>query len=243
MQQKIFLWLLLLACSQLPACKPAAKTSTQKKSILVYSATKGYRHESIADGITALKKLAEANNWIITSTEDSAFFTMQQLQQFSGIVFLNTTGDVLAEPGQLALIDYIHHGGGIAGVHAATDCEYNWPWYNQLMGAYFESHPAQQQANLKVVAPHPAVKHLPAVWSRKDEWYNFKMVSPAIKVILMLDESSYTGGKMGGVHPAAWYQDFEGGKVFYTALGHTAASYTEPFFLEHLASGINSVLR
>jgi uncharacterized protein len=243
MQQKICIWLLVLVCSQLPACKPAAKINTQKKSILVYSATKGYRHESIADGIAALKQMAGANNWTITATEDSAFFTVQQLQQFAGIVFLSTTGDVLGEPGQLALIDYIHHGGGIAGVHAATDCEYNWPWYNQMMGAYFESHPAQQQANLKVVEQHPATKHLPSVWNRKDEWYNFKMVSPAIKVILMLDESSYTGGKMGAFHPAAWYQNFEGGKVFYTTLGHTKESYAEPFFLEHLASGINSVLR
>ena len=231
-----------MACSIIFACKPSAK-SQQGKSILVFSATKGFRHESIEDGIAAIRKIAVAKNWTIVATEDSAYFTPENLQKFSGIVFLNTTGDVLGEPGQQALVDYVHKGGGVAGIHAATDCEYNWPWYNKLMGAYFESHPAQQTATLKVVGKHPSTVMLPANWSRKDEWYNFKSVSPDITVLLMLDETTYKDGKMGANHPSAWYQNFEGGKVFYTALGHTRESYTEPLFLDHITAGIISVLK
>ncbi|ULQ54540.1 ThuA domain-containing protein [Flavihumibacter fluvii] len=242
MQQKINVLGTVIICCLLFACKPAAKVS-QSKSLLVFSATKGYRHESIEDGIAAIRKIAVAKNWTVVATEDSAYFTTDNLKNFSGIVFLNTTGDVLGEPGQQALVDYVHNGGGIAGIHAATDCEYNWPWYNKLMGAYFESHPAQQTATLKVVGKHPATAMLPANWSRKDEWYNFRSVSPDITVLLMLDETTYKDGKMGANHPSAWYHSFEGGKVFYTALGHTRESYTEPLFLEHITAGITSVLK
>lgn len=242
MLQKISLLIALAFFCVLFAFKPATNTKAAK-SILLYSATKGYRHESIPDGIAAIKKIGLAKNWTITATEDSSFFTPENLQKFSGIIFLNTTGDVLDEKGQAALEGYIHNGGGLAGIHAATDCEYNWPWYNKLIGAYFESHPEQQTASLKVMAKHPATAMLPKTWTRKDEWYNFKNVSPDIKVLLMLDETSYKNGKMGAFHPSAWYHDFEGGKVFYTALGHTTESYTEPLFLDHITAGINSILK
>jgi type 1 glutamine amidotransferase len=242
MAKKIMLFSTIIICTVLLACSSTAKVK-KSKSILVFSATKGYRHESIPNGIDAIKKIGLAKNWTITATEDSAFFTSANLKQFSAIVFLNTTGDVLGEPGQEALVEFVHNGGGIAGIHAAADCEYNWPWYNKMMGAYFESHPEQQVATLKVMEKHPATANLPASWTRKDEWYNFKSVSPDIKVLLMLDETSYKGGKMGAFHPSSWYQSFEGGKIFYTALGHTVESYTEPLFLDHITAGITSVLK
>lgn len=242
--KKYFLFLLcILAAGIFAGCKTAANKQ-HSKAILVYSATRGFRHESIADGIAALKKIAAEKKWEIVTTEDSSYFTNENLKKFNALVFLHTTGDVLNEEEQNALMQYIHNGGGLAGIHAAADCEYNWPWYNLLIGAYFESHPAQQVATLKVVDKnHPATAMLPDNWVRKDEWYNFKSVSPDIKVLLNLEETSYQGGKMGSFHPSAWYHSFEGGKVFYTALGHTRESYTEPLFLAHITAGIESVMK
>ena len=125
------------------------------------------------------------------------------------------------------------------GIHAATDCEYEWPWYDKMIGANFLSHPQQQEAKIIVVDnTQPSTKHLPATWIRKDEWYNFKNMNPDVKVLLKIDETSYTGGKNGDNHPMAWYQSYEGGRVFYTELGHTEESYSDPLYLQHVLGGI-----
>ena len=63
-----------------------------------------------------------------------------------------------------------------------------------------------------------------------------------MNILINLDEKSYTGGKMGDSHPIAWYHEFEGGKVFYTGLGHTDESYKNAEFLKHLNGGINYAL-
>lgn len=234
---------LALASSLLFSQTGCAQEKGNKK-ILVYSATRGFRHSSIEKGIEAIKKIAQTNHWDVTATEDSSYFSEGKISGYSGIILLSTTGNVFDTRGEKALQDYVHAGGGIAGIHAATDCEYDWPWYNQMMGAYFESHPEQQVATLhKTAIKHPATAMLPQDWSRKDEWYNFKNFNDKVKVILVLDEGTYKGGKMNGYHPAAWYQDFEGGKVFYTTLGHTDESYSEPLFLQHLEAGIKSVVK
>lgn len=101
------------------------------------------------------------------------------------------------------------------GVHAATDCGYTWPWYVQMVGASFESHPAQQVAKLVVVdTTHISTKHLPIIWERKDEWYNFKNINTASSALITIDETSYKGGKNGIKHPMAWFHNFDGGRVF-----------------------------
>lgn len=161
------------------------------------------------------------------------------LKQYAAVVFLNTTGDVLNPQQEKAFEAYIKSGGGFVGVHAATDTEFDWPWYGKLVGAYFVKHPAQQFADLKVInAKTIATAHLPETWNRKDEWYNFKDISPDINILLNIDENSYKGGSNGANHPMAWYHDFEGGRAFYTGLGHTAESYTDPLFLQHLWAGM-----
>ncbi|RYE05028.1 MAG: ThuA domain-containing protein, partial [Sphingobacteriales bacterium] len=150
-----------------------------------------------------------------------------------------TTGDVLNDEQQQAFEGYIHAGGGYVGVHAAADTEYDWPWYGKLAGAWFKSHPAQQVAKLSVIdKTNIATKHLPAVWERKDEWYNYKQIADDLHVLITIDETSYKGGENSPTHPMAWYHNFDGGRAFYTALGHTDESYTEPLFLQHLLGGI-----
>ncbi len=209
------------------------------KKVLLYSKTNGFRHESISAGIQAIKKLGLENNFGVDATEDSLDINTKNLKKYQAVIFLSTTGNVLGEKQKQALQNFMKKGGGFVGIHAATDCEYSWPWYIKMIGANFESHPKQQIAKLVVTdAKHLSTLHLPQIWERKDEWYNFKNLNPEVNVLIKIDESSYTGGKNKDNHPMAWYHTFEGGKVFYTALGHTIESYSEPLFLQHVLGGI-----
>lgn len=213
---------------------------TKDPLILVFTKTSGFVHDAIAEGVHAIQLLGDKNGFKVDTTSNAALFSNSNLKQYQAIVFLNTTGDVLNEKEEQAFEKYIKNGGGFVGIHAATDTEYDWPWYGKMVGAYFESHPDQQEANLKVVdKTHPATSHLPNNWLRKDEWYNFKNLNGSIKVLIQLDEQSYQGGKNGSKHPIAWYHYYEGGRVFYTGLGHTKQSYKEANFLQHILGGIH----
>ena len=216
----------------------------KEPAVLIFSKTNGYRHESIGAGIAAIKKLGETNHFAVDATEDSLAFTDDNLAKYNAVIFLNPTGNVLGEAEQKAMEKFIQKGGGFVGIHAATDCEYDWPWYVKMVGASFLSHPEQQVAKLVVKDnSHISTKHLPAIWERKDEWYNFKNMNPDVNVLLTIDESSYKGGKNGTVHPMAWYHAYDGGLAFYTELGHTNESFSEPAFLQHLLGGIKYVLK
>lgn len=208
--------------------------------VLVFSRTTGFRHTSIPNGIEAVRALGLARGFEVESTEDPATFAPGTLARFDVLMFLNTTGDVLDAAQQSAFESFIRAGGGFVGIHSAADTEYAWPWYGALMGAYFKSHPAIQEATLLVVDPsHPSTAALPSTIVRTDEWYDFQSLpAPSITVLLTIDETSYTGGTMGAPHPIAWYHAFEGGRAWYTAMGHTAGTYSESIFLEHLAGGI-----
>jgi uncharacterized protein len=226
----------LFSCS---STKPAGNNSTKAATVLVFYKTKGFYHQSIPSGIAALQKLGTENKIRIDTTNNSDAFTDENLKKYEAVVFLSTTGDVLNNEQQAAFERYIKKGGGFMGIHSATDTEYHWPWYNKLVGAYFLSHPKVQQATINVINHnHPATKTLPDKWERKDEWYNFKNISTDIKVLATLDESSYEGGKNGSYHPIAWYHEFDGGRAFYTALGHTNESFSEPLFLQHILGGL-----
>lgn len=216
------------------------ETAPAGSRVLVFSRTAAFRHGSIPTGIAAIKALGTRHGFEVEATEDASVFEPAQLARFNAVIFLSTTGDVLDEAQQTALQGYIHGGGGYVGIHAATDTEHDWPWYGQLSGAYFSRHPRVQAASVVVKdANHPSTKCLPAVWSRTDEWYDFKeQPASSIHILATLDETSYEGGGMGASHPIAWYHEFEGGRAWYTGLGHTNESYAEPAFLDHLAGGI-----
>lgn len=221
----------------------ATTTSSAQKKVLIFSKTQGFRHSSIEKGAQVLKRLLDNEKISSDHSEDAALFTDQVLKKYDAIIFLSTTGNILDETQQDAFVRYIQSGKGFVGIHAATDTEFEWPWYNGLVGAYFSSHPAVQKAKLDVIdRKHAATKHLDPIWWHKDEWYNFKDVKEGLHVLMNLDEKSYSGGKMGDHHPISWSQDYDGGKVFYTGLGHTEESYDEPEFQKHLIGGILSVL-
>ncbi|MDG4796286.1 ThuA domain-containing protein [Micromonospora sp. WMMD1082] len=229
--------LAVLACTT-PATSVSAADAAY--DVLVFSKTAGFRHDSIAVGTQTIRDLGAANNFTVTATEDAAAFTTGNLAQYEAVVFLNTTGDVLNASQQSAFESYIGSGGGFVGVHAAADTEYDWPFYGNLVGAYFRSHPAIQQATVRVEnRAHAATAHLPQSWTRTDEWYDYQSnARPGARVLATLDESTYSGGVMGADHPIAWCKTYSGGRSFYTGGGHTQASYAEPAFRAHLLGGI-----
>jgi glucose/arabinose dehydrogenase/cytochrome c551/c552/type 1 glutamine amidotransferase len=214
-------------------------TQAQKK-VLVFSKTAGYRHSSIEVGRLAIMKLGKENGFDVDTTENASMFSDKELKKYSAVIFFNATGDVLDHYQQAAFERYIQAGGGYMGIHAATDCEYTWPWYGKLSGAYFKSHPNQQKATLIVHdRTHISTAHLPEKWERFDEWYNFtKAPGNEVKVLISIDEKSYQGGENGASHPMAWYHEYDGGRAFYTEFGHTDESYVEPFYLKHILGGI-----
>jgi cytochrome c len=241
----------LLPCVALSFLLPNCTTNDIPPRILIFSKTEGYRHECIPVATDALRKMCVAKGIAVDTTEDAEDFNAKNLKRYNAVVFLCTTGDVLNPAQETDFERYIQAGGGYVGIHSATDTEYGWSWYGGLAGGYFSSHPKQQEASLNVDKhDHPATKHLPGdTWKRFDEWYNFKNLNPNVTVLLSLDESSYEGGtncpdssktdKPGArCHPASWCHEYDGGRAFYTALGHTKESYSESNFMEHVLGGI-----
>jgi len=210
-----------------------------KPRILVFSKTAGFRHESIAAGKAAIIKLGKEQGFIVDTTENEIYFNEDSLKNYKAVVFMSTTGNILNAPQQIAFERYIQAGGGFAGVHAAADTEYDWAWYGKLVGGYFLSHPKTQEAVVNVTdRTNAASSHLPEKWKRIDEWYNYKNLNPDVKVLASMDESSYEGGKNGTNHPIAWYHQFDGGRAFYTGMGHTPESFADPLYMKHLLGGI-----
>ncbi len=215
-------------------------------SLLVFSRTAAYRHDSIPAGIQALTALAKSRGWQLDATEDASRFSDAGLAGYSAVIFLSTTGDVLDDAQQGAFERFIRAGKGFIGIHSATDTEYDWAWYGGLVGAYFREHPAVQAASVVVEdKTNPATAGLPNPWKRTDEWYAFKdNPRPNVHVLLSLDENSYSPGaaNMNGDHPIAWCHEYDGGRAFYTALGHTSESYSDPLFMGQLAGAVAWVL-
>ncbi len=211
-----------------------------KPLVLVFSKTAQFRHASIPAGIAAIQKLGAENGFDVEATENADVFNEDSLKKYAAVIFLSTTGDVLDYKQEAAFERYIQAGGGYVGVHAATDTEYDWGWYGRLVGGYFNGHPEQQEAKFIIKDKNFAATKFftDTVWQRKDELYNFKKLSPDIHVLITIDESSYKGGTNGAFHPMSWYHDYDGGRSFYTELGHTDESYVEPNYLKHLLGGI-----
>jgi cytochrome c len=237
---------LTLACARAGATPATAAASTaQPPRVLVFAKTAAFRHGSIPSGKVALLKLGAENGFAVDTTEDAARFTAEGLAPYRAVVFLNTTGDVLTDAQQAAFERWVRAGGGWVGIHAATDTEYGWPWYNRLAGAYFQSHPGNpnvRRGTFTVVdKAHPATEGMPERFERMDEFYHFKQMQPGLRVLVRIDETSYPGGS--GEHPMSWAQEFEGGRAFYTAMGHTNETFSEPLFLRHLLGGLRWAMR
>ncbi|WP_439483185.1 ThuA domain-containing protein [Cyclobacterium plantarum] len=224
----------------------ACSTRSGDPKVLVFSKTSGYYHESIPDGIQAILKLGEENGFQVDTTTNAALFTEEILEQYSAVIFLSTTGDVLNHYQEADFERYIQAGGAYVGIHAAADTEYDWAWYGKMAGGYFSDHPGindphpnVQEGLIDVVdKSHSSTAFLPDQWTRTDEWYSYKDFNESVQVLMTLDEDSYQGGEDMGEHPIAWYHEYDGGRAFYTGGGHTSASFEEELYLQHLLEGI-----
>lgn len=215
--------------------------------VLLFTQTQGFRHPSISDAVEFFTTLPAEEKINVTHTEESEVFTDDGLAAFDVVIFANTTGDVLNDAQQSALQRFVSAGGGYAGVHSAADTEHSWPWYGQLVGAYFISHPLLP-VEVEVTTEdgtHPATTHLPSTFQFVDEIYNFDR-NPRYDnaILLTVDEAGFIypnipdTPSMGDDHPIAWYKEFEGGRSFYTNLGHRPETWQDPLFQQHLLAGV-----
>lgn len=260
------------ACAISP---PAQAQTNETPQVLVFWKATGYRHPSIEPGIEMLRAIAERENYEIVSTEDPDIFSTRNLARFDAIVFLCSTTDAqhaesewLVGARRTALQDFVHRGGGIVAIHAAADSHHHWPWYGQMIGGYFDRHPASpnvRPGTLRVVDhDHPSTRNLPDVIERSDEWYLFRDFNPLVDMLIVADVASvYDEGsdplnmqwfttqtntntrlRMPEVNPKpiAWRHEFEGARVFYTAIGHVPETFSEPLAIEHIAGGLRWAL-
>ncbi|MBS1715728.1 MAG: ThuA domain-containing protein [Armatimonadetes bacterium] len=223
----------LSTCSS--ADVPRTALAVEHPRVLAFSKTAAFRHDSIPDGHAALQRLAKEFAFTVSSTEDASVFTDDGLGKYDVVLFLSTTGDVLNEAQQAAMERFIRKGKGYVGIHAASDTEYDWPWYGRLVGAYFKTHGPQRDEQMKIFdRAHPTTSFLPSDWKRFDEWYEFRQL-PAddVTVLFAWDEGAKTG-----FHPVSWYHEFDGGRAFYNAMGHTKESFVDPLFPRNVSEGI-----
>ena len=221
----------------------AEKTTLDKPGelphVLVFTKTKAYRHKNISDGVYALREIGKGI-FVVEQTEDSGVFTSDNLKRFSAVVFFSTTGDVLNKEQQAAFEHYIHSGGGFVGIHAAADTEYDWPWYGQLVGAWFKDHTEVILATVRREdKTHISTIDFPDSWRRADEWYRFR-TNPreSVRVLVTVNDQDLGKVTMNGDHPISWMHEFEGGRAWYTGMGHTKESFLEPEFKKHVLGGI-----
>ena len=219
--------------------------------VLIFSHSTGYRHASIEPGVAALKALGARRGMTMIASEDPNIFSTDGLKGVDAIVLLSNStkpDDPKTEwftgaRGE-ALQAFVHRGGGIVAIHAASDSHYNWPWYGRMIGGRFVSHPKGiPEGVVKVVDPkHRATRGLSPTSKRIDEWYYFQDYNPEAHLLVTLDPKTI-GEKDVNPNPVSWSHEFEGGRVFYTALGHTAESFSEPWLLKHLEGGLDWVMK
>lgn len=245
--------LVALQLSILSAPAPAGQAATAETppQVLLFSHSTGFRHESIEPGAQAIKVLGAREKLVVVHSEDPDVFSADGLANIDAVIFLSSSTDPkkpesewFQGPRREALQAFVRRGGGVVGIHAASDSHYHWPWYQRLIGAHFASHPqGTPEGTVHVVAPaHRANKGLPKSITRVDEWYYFDDYNPQMTVLVTLDPASI-GEKDVNPNPVSWAHEFDGGRVFYTAMGHTVESYSDPYFLNHLAGGLAWVLK
>ncbi len=228
----------------------ALNVKAQQFKALLFTKTAGFHHTSIHEGVDGVRSLADRHNFSVDWQESANVFNDKNLKNYDVVIFLNTTGDILDDTQQAAFEKFIQSGKGWVGIHAAADTEYDWEWYTKMVGMMFKIHPAQQTAYLDVVDSNfPGLERFPKRMLWTDEWYQYQKPykSTDLKFLVTVDEKSYdaktkwgdnAGDGMGDFHPMSWYHNYDGGRAFYTGLGHIGAIYKDQTFLDHLYGGI-----
>ena len=218
----------------------------KKISVLVYTKNgKGYVHSNIAGATASIQQLGKKMGFAVAVSDSPADFNEDNLKKYNVLVFNNTNNDVFDTDDQkLALMRYIQAGGGFVGLHSATGTERNWAWFKRLIGASFQRHAKHQSfRDIVIDTTHPSTQFLPRYWEQDDECYFFKEVNPDLHVLLAHNLSSLLDDKdkpdfYGASSPSAWCHEFDGGREWYTSLGHDSATYFKPDFQRHILGGI-----
>ena len=218
--------------------KPAFVCDPDADRILLFSATAGFRHDSIPVAVETLRQLGTQSGFEVEATEDAMRFNDADLSRYAAVVFVSTTREVLDATQQAAFERYVANGGGFMGVHAAADSGYTWPWYGDLVGAWFARHPEGLQ-EVRVVFENDVGPDGLRDWRVTDEIYDYRRnPRPQVQVIASIDAASHPTGGMGADHPIAWCHTNAGGRAWYTGLGHDAALYADAVFRAHLRQGL-----
>ncbi len=231
----------------------------KKKRVLIFTKNglalngkKGYVHKNITSSIKALQDICKLEKIETVASDDASIFTDKNLAQFDAIIFSNANNEVFdTEKQKLAFQKYIRNGGGFIGIHSANAVERDWPWYWALVGGKFVRHAPHQEFDVVITdANHPSTEFLGKKWTVNDECYYSNNLNPDIHVLLSADlttvkdkkKSEYPNNIFGNYFPLCWSHEFDGGRQWYTALGHDAKTYNDPTFRKHLRGGILWVL-
>lgn len=222
--------------------------------VLVYTKNgKGYVHDNIASAVACIQQLGKTNNFKVDVTDDPSVFSEANLKKYQLLIFTSTNNDVFDNDDQrVQFRRYIEAGGGFVGVHSVTGTERNWTWFKMMLGETFSWHASFQKFSIKNLAPtHPSMKGVPSLWTKEDECYFGKELYPGIQVLMAHDLSSLdttqkalifkNAGSFANYYPAVWCQNFEGGNIWVTALGHAKENYQEPTYINHLLQGIKYI--
>jgi len=241
--KKILVFKIIILCVNI-------KADAQQFKAIVFSKAVNYHHVSISEGVTAIQELSQKHHFDLEWEEiSSKVFNDEKLEDIDVLIFLNTSGDVLNEEEQEAFKRFIKSGKGYVGIHGASSTEKDWDWYTQLVGRMFVIHPVIQTGQLDILDRNfPGMEKLPDNWYWTEEWYEFgEQKVDKLNYLITVDESSFDpnvdwgdrkGKGMGGFHPIAWYHEYDGGRSFYTSLGHLPASFGDFYFREHIYGGI-----
>ena len=227
--------------------------SQENKHLLIYTHNgPGFVHKNIEVSVDALKKIADGQGWTYQVTDDPAIFTDTQLKQIDAIIFSNTNNAAfLTQDQRMAFQEYIRGGGRFVGIHSACGSEREWPWFWAMLGGKFVRHPMLQPFDVIITDPdHPSTQNLPQIWKWEDECYFMDHLNPDIHVLLSVDLKTidddqkivFPGAIFGDLFPLAWCHQFDGGKQWFTALGHKPEHYSDHNFIEHLKGGLIWVL-
>ena len=232
-----------------------ANDGKKNLSVLVYTKNgKGYVHDNIAASVQCIEELGKENGFTVNVTDNPAIFNEKELVKYQAIIFTSTNNDVFDNDEQrLNFRRYIEAGGGFVGIHSVTGTERNWKWFKMMVGETFTWHAKFQSFSLINIDPtHPSMKDMPRIWTKEDECYFGKEMYPGIKVLMMHDVSTLqqdqkeliqkNAGTYDQYFPAVWYQNFQGGNIWVSTLGHDKNNYQNDVFRKHLLQGIEYVL-
>lgn len=231
--------------------QPIVNPRTERR-LLVFTLSKGFKHSAIPYGEYTFKRLGETSGaYTATVSEDPRVFAPDSLARYDAILFNNTTGTLFEDPVlRESLMNFVRGGGGIAGIHAATDCFYDWPAFGEMMGGYFDGHPWNESVTLKIEEPnHPVAQPLGEEFVVADEIYQFKepYSRENLRVLVSLDTDKTNMNKNGirrddGDFAVSWVRDYGEGRVFYCSLGHRHDIFWNEPVLEHYLAGIQFAL-